>query len=202
MAEGRISAGLKTSLELGPLLIFFIVYFIGLNAEVELFGRVYGGFIFATLVFIPVVLMSILSLWALSGKLSGMQIITGLLVVVLGGLDVLLNQSIYFKIKPTLLYLLLSAILVFGLWRKKSYIQTILGDAIPMYLEGWMILTRRIILFFCVLGLLNEVIWRNFETDFWVSFKTFGLPALTLGFLALQMSLIQRYEDETRTSKD
>jgi intracellular septation protein len=48
-------------------------------------------------------------------------------------------------------------------------------------------------LFFFVLAALNEVIWRSFSTDFWVSFKVFGIMPLTVLFTLTQMPLIQRH---------
>ena len=68
-----------------------------------------------------------------------------------------------------------------------------MGGALPLRPEGWMILTRRIALFFLALAVANEVIWRNFSTETWVSFKTFGLTAALFGFFMAQGKLLAQY---------
>jgi intracellular septation protein len=59
--------------------------------------------------------------------------------------------------------------------------------------EGWRKLTLRWGLFFFVLAALNEVVWRNFSTDTWVSFKVFGIMPITLAFALAQTPLILRH---------
>ena len=43
------------------------------------------------------------------------------------------------------------------------------------------------------MALLNEVVWRTQSTDFWVSFKVFGLPVLTILFILTQMPFLNRH---------
>ena len=193
MAERKISGGLKLLLELGPVAAFFIGY-VKLKGEVFTFGGTdYDGFIVVTAAFIPLILMSTGILWALTGKLSKMQIMTVVLVVVFGGLSVWLNDERFFKMKPTMIYTLFAAILGFGLWRDESYIKTLMGEVLPMEQVGWMILTKRLVMFFALLAVLNEVVWRGFSTEAWVNFKTFGLTAALFLFFMTQSRLFAKY---------
>jgi len=193
MAERKISGGLKLFLELGPVAAFFIGY-VKLKGEVFTFGGTdYDGFIVVTAAFIPLILMSTGILWALTGKLSKMQIMTVVLVVVFGGLSVWLNDERFFKMKPTMIYTLFAAILGFGLWRGESYIKTLMGEVLPMEQVGWMILTKRLVIFFALLAVLNEVVWRGFSTEAWVNFKTFGLTAALFLFFMTQSRLFAKY---------
>jgi intracellular septation protein len=48
--------------------------------------------------------------------------------------------------------------------------------------------------FFVFLAILNEVVWRNFSTDFWVAFKLFGVLPLTVVFAGSQTPLILRQQ--------
>ena len=193
MAERKISGGLKLFLELGPVAAFFIGY-VKLKGEVFTFGGTdYDGFIVVTAAFIPLILMSTGILWALTGKLSKMQIMTVVLVVVFGGLSVWLNDERFFKMKPTMIYTLFAAILGFGLWRGESYIKTLMGEVLPMEQVGWMILTKRLVMFFALLAVLNEVVWRGFSTEAWVNFKTFGLTAALFLFFMTQSRLFAKY---------
>jgi len=193
MKKRDINPVLKFLLELGPLAIFFIIYGRIKDKVFSIFGVDYQGFIIATGVFIPILLFSILVLWILSGKIAKMQIITAILVVIFGGLTIWFNDDRFFKMKPTIIYLLFGGILSFGLLRKKSYLEYIMEDMLPLESTGWVILTKRVAIFFLSLALLNELIWRNMSTDSWVNFKTFGLTGAVFIFFIAQNSLIQKY---------
>ena len=193
MKQRDINPVLKFLLELGPLVIFFIIYGRIKDKVFSIFGVDYQGFIIATGVFIPILLLSILVLWILSGKIAKMQIITALLVVIFGGLTIWFNDDRFFKMKPTIIYLLFGGILSFGLLRKKSYLEYVMEDMLPLESIGWVILTKRVAIFFLSLALLNELIWRNMSTDSWVNFKTFGLTGAVFIFFIAQNGLIQKY---------
>ena len=193
MKKRDINPVLKFLLELGPLVIFFIIYGRIKDKVFSIFGIDYQGFIIATGVFIPILLLSILVLWILSGKIAKMQIVTAILVVIFGGLTIWFNNDSFFKMKPTVVYLLFGGILSFGLLRKKSYLEYVMEDMLPLESTGWMILTKRVAIFFLSLALLNELIWRNMSTDSWVNFKIFGLTGALFIFFIAQNSLIQKY---------
>ncbi len=193
MKKRDVNPVLKFLLELGPLVIFFIIYGRIKDKVFSIFGVDYQGFIIATGVFIPILLLSILVLWILSGKIAKMQLITALLVVIFGGLTIWFNDDRFFKMKPTIIYLLFGGILSFGLLRKKSYLEYVMEDMLPLERIGWMILTKRVAIFFLSLALLNELIWRNMSTDSWVNFKTFGLTGAIFIFFVAQNGLIQKY---------
>ena len=193
MKKRDVNPVLKLLLELGPLVIFFIIYGRIKDKVFSIFGVDYQGFIIATGVFIPILLLSILVLWILSGKIAKMQLITALLVVIFGGLTIWFNDDRFFKMKPTIIYLLFGGILSFGLLRKKSYLEYVMEDMLPLERIGWVILTKRVAIFFLSLALLNELIWRNMSTDSWVNFKTFGLTGAIFIFFVAQNGLIQKY---------
>jgi len=193
MKKRDVNPVLKFLLELGPLVIFFIIYGRIKDKVFSIFGVDYQGFIIATGVFIPILLLSILVLWILSGKIAKMQLITALLVVIFGGLTIWFNDDRFFKMKPTIIYLLFGGILSFGLLRKKSYLEYVMEDMLPLERIGWVILTKRVAIFFLSLALLNELIWRNMSTDSWVNFKTFGLTGAIFVFFVAQNGLIQKY---------
>ncbi len=191
-----IPSWVKSVLELGPLVAFFIAYTMLKDTEFEVFGQVYQGFILATALFIPLLLGSTAVLWLLSGTLSVTQIFTAVLVIVFGGLSIWWNDERFFKMKPTLIYLLFSVILGVGLLRGQSYLQVLMGQALPLRAEGWMILTRRFMVFFLMLAVGNEVVWRVFSTSVWVNFKVFGITALMLAFFISQAGVFKRYAKE------
>ncbi|MBU2959017.1 inner membrane-spanning protein YciB [Paracoccus sp. 1_MG-2023] len=174
---------LKPLLEFGPLVLFFGVFMLYRDDTVVIAGREYGGFILATLVFIPALLLASLVQWRVNGRLQPMQIATLVLVLVFGGLSIWLNDPRFFKMKPTLIYLLFGAILGMSLLLRRNWLGAVLSEALPMDNEGWRKLTLRMALFFLALAVANEAIWRNFSDETWVWFKTFGLPILLFAFL-------------------
>jgi intracellular septation protein len=194
MAEKKkINWLLKLALELGPIAVFFLGYGRLKDATFTLGGTEYHGFIVMTALFIPLMILTTGILWKLTGKLSKMQLATLVLVIVFGGLSVWLNDERFFKMKPTMIYLLFAGVLGFGLWRGESYLRFVMEEALPMKAEGWMILTRRIAAFFAGLAVANEVIWRTMSTESWVTFKTFGLTGALFLFFMTQGRLLEKY---------
>ena len=186
---------MKNLLEYGPLAIFFIAFYLLKDQDVVVFGQTYSGIIAATGIFVPVLVIATFIGWLLSGEISRMQVVTVVLVVVFGGLSVALNDERFFKIKPTIIYLIFAAIMGFGLLRGTSYMETVLGQSLKMSHEGWMILARRITVFFVALALANELVWRTQSTETWVYFKTFGLSLAMFAFLISQFKVFAKYGD-------
>jgi intracellular septation protein len=196
MAEKNVKPWVKTALEMGPVILFFVFYTKIKDREFTILGETYEGFIVATALFIPVLLMATAALYFLTGKLSKMQIFTAVLVIVFGGLGIWLNDERFFKMKPTMIYLLFGGILGYGLLKGQSYLKTVMDGAMPLSDIGWMIMTKRFTAFFFGLAIANEVIWRSMSTDMWVNFKTFGLPIAMFVFIMFQTGLMSKYSSE------
>jgi intracellular septation protein len=189
----------KLILEMGPLIIFFVCYYnapIPENLKNDLEEANLFKIIFATKIFVPAILVALFIGWFQTKQIAKMPLITAILVVVFGGLTIWLNNPVFIKMKPTLIYLIFSAILGYGLLMKKSYLKILMGSAIPMNEEGWLILSKRFVGFFVLLAFTNEIIWRFFSQDFWVNFKTFGLPILLIFFMVLQFNLFNKYSNK------
>jgi intracellular septation protein len=193
MSDHKINPMLKLGLELGPIVLFFAGFRFFKDRTFHIHGNDYSGFIVMTAIFVLMIVATTALLWKLTGKLSKMQLMTLVLVVVMGGLSVWLNDERFIKMKPTLLYLVFGGVLGFGLLRGESYLKIVMEDALPMQPEGWMILTRRLCAFFFALAIANEAIWRLCSTETWVTFKTFGLTAAMFAFFLSQASVLSRY---------
>ncbi|MBU2935797.1 MULTISPECIES: inner membrane-spanning protein YciB [Pacificibacter] len=196
MTEKNVKPWVKTALEMGPVLAFFVGFIVLKDREFVVAGETYTGFIAMTALFVPLLMLSTFVLWRLTGKLSAMQIMTLVLVTVFGGLTIFLNDERFFKMKPTMIYALFAGILGFGLLRGQSYLRVVMGEMMPMDHTGWMKLTLRITLLFLALAVANELIWRNLSTETWVQFKTFGLPIVMFGFFMTQSGLLSRHTIE------
>ncbi|NNE52175.1 MAG: septation protein A, partial [Sulfitobacter sp.] len=129
MAEERdINPIFKQVLELGPPLIFFLIY-LRIRDDVFVFSGVeYSGFIVATLVFVPILLVAMGILWWRTGRLSRMQVFTAFMVVFFGGLTAWFNDERFFKMKTTIVYAFFAAILSVGLLQGRSYLAYVMSE--------------------------------------------------------------------------
>ena len=122
-----------------------------------------------------------------------MPLVSGVIVLVFGGLTLYLHDETFIKLKPTIVYSLFAVLLAAGLLLKKPVLELLFGSALALTEEGWRKLTLRWTAFFVAMAIVNEFVWRNFSTDAWVSFKAFGFLPLTLLFALAQVPLMQRH---------
>ncbi len=179
--ELNLRQAVKFLVELGPLVVFFVV-----NSQAGIFVGT-AWFMVATAIALTVSRVML-------GRIPVMPLISGVFILVFGGLTLWLQDSLFIKIKPTIVNLLFASILFAGLALRQSLLKYVLGEAFSLTDEGWRILTIRWGLFFLFLAVLNEIVWRNFSEDFWVSFKLWGLMPITMVFAMSQVGLLQRYE--------
>lgn len=193
MDSKPINPILKQTLELGPTIVFFLIYLRIKDETYTIGGIEYSGFIVATLIFVPVLLLAMGALWWLTKSLSRMQLFTAFMVIFFGGLTAYFNDERFFKMKTSIVYGCFAVILGIGLMRGRSYLEWVMGDFLPMQDAGWMILTKRITVMFIALAIANELIWRTQSTELWVKLETFAFPAVLFVFLWLQIIGLQRY---------
>jgi len=175
---------LKLAIEIGPLVLFFLT-----NAK--------AGIFVATQVFMVAIVISLSLSYYLDRRIAIMPLVTGVVVLVFGGLTIYLENDIFIKLKPTIVNSLFAVILLGGLAFGKSFLSTLFSEVFQLQPEGWRKLTFRWGLFFIVLAIINEIVWRNYSTDFWVSFKVFGIMPLTMVFALAQFRVLKKYQITT-----
>jgi intracellular septation protein len=126
-------------------------------------------------------------------RIPMMPLVSALIVFVFGGLTLYLQDETFIKLKPTIIYALFAAILLGGMLLGRSLLALVLDSVFQLDDDGWRKLTLRWGIFFLVMALLNEVVWRSVSTDAWVAFKTFGFLPLTVVFALAQTPLIMRH---------
>lgn len=171
---------IKLGLELGPLVVFFIM-----NGRADIFV--------ATAWFMAAMVASLLASWLILKKVAVMPLVTGVVVLVFGGLTLWLQDDTFIKVKPTITNMLFATTLLGGLVFGQSLLRYVFGDVYKLRPEGWWKLTLNWGLFFVVLAVLNEIVWRSFPTDFWVAFKVWGIMPLTIVFSMTQLPLLNKY---------
>jgi intracellular septation protein len=176
---------LKMALELGPLVVFFVA-----NSRADIFV--------GTAWFMGAMVVSLILSWLLLKKIAIMPLVTGVVVLIFGGLTLWLRDDTFIKMKPTVINSLFGLVLLGGLVFRQSLLKYVFGDVYKLKPQGWTILTLRWGLFFFVLAILNEVVWRTQSTDFWVSFKVWATMPLTLIFAALQLPVLSKYAHDPK----
>lgn len=180
-SAGTRSQLLKLAVEVGPLVVFFIV-----NAR--------AGIFWGTGIFMLVTIASLIASRFMFGRIPVMPLVSGVCVVVFGGLTLWLQDDHFIKIKPTIVNALFAAALFGGLLAGHSLLKVVFGEVFRLTDDGWRKLTLRWACFFTFLALLNEVIWRTVSTDAWVSFKVFAIMPLTMVFALSQIGLLKAHE--------
>lgn len=171
---------MKFLVELGPLVVFFIV-----NSR--------AGIFWGTGCFIAATAASLIASRFLFGRVPVMPLVSGVVVLVFGGLTLWLQDELFIKLKPTIVNSIFAAVLFGGLFFKKSLLSYLFGDVFSLDDEGWRKLTFRWACFFVFLAILNEFAWRLLTTDQWVTFKVFGIMPITMAFAISQVWLLQRH---------
>ena len=201
--EAKISPVLKLVLELGPLVVFFFANSRGewLAAQFPVLAELGGPIFIATGLFMAATAIALTASWILTRTLPMMPLISGVVVFVFGALTLWLQNDTFIKMKPTIVNTMFGAILLGGLFFGKSLLGYVFNAAFKLTDEGWRQLTIRWGVFFLFLAVLNEVVWRNFSTDFWVAFKVWGTMPITILFTLLQMPLIMKHSAEPEENK-
>jgi len=181
----KLNPILKLVLDIGPLVLFFAI-----NARLGIFA--------ATGVFMAAVLLALAVAYVMTRRVEVMPLVTAAVVLVFGGLTLILHDELFIKLKPTIIYVLFGGALVGGLMMGKSLLGVVFDQMFDLTDEGWRKLTWRWALFFFALAILNEIVWRNFSTDVWVSFKLFGVVPLTFLFGAAQLPLLTKYATDKK----
>ena len=179
--------GGKLLIDLGPLLVFFLVNFLAPVPQLK-------KPIVATEAFMVAMVIAMIFSAIRYGKISRLLWFSGILVLIFGGLTVWLHNQTLIQMKPTIYYALVSGLLTFALATGRPLLQQVLGSTYPgLDGEGWRKLTRNWAIFFAFMAVLNEVVWRSTSWDFWVGFKLWGALPLTFLFAAANIPMLLKH---------
>ena len=203
------SPGLRLAVDYAPLLVFFAVNFLApavpmmrlvgattsFLSDIDRVGAlVIARVICATAAFIVATLVAIVVSRVRLGSVSPMLWISGVLVVVFGGLTIYFHDPRFIQMKPTFVYAIFAGVLGFGLATGRPLLQGLLGAAYPgLTADGWRRLTRNWAVFFAGMAVLNELVWRGTSFDFWLGFKVWGAIPMTLLFAFANVPMLMRH---------
>jgi intracellular septation protein len=178
-----VKAWVKPLSDYGPIVVFFGAY-LGWNLLV------------ATAALMATTAVALALSLIVNRRVPLMPLITAGVVGVFGGLTLALNDDTFIKLKPTIVQTLIAGVLLGGLLFDKTLLKPVMGTAWPMDDAGWRKLTRNFGFFFLAMAVANEIVWRTQTTDFWVTFKVFGIMALTFAFSMTQIPILNRHRVE------
>lgn len=196
-----INPVLKMSLELGPLVVFFFANSRGewLAERFPALAELGGPIFIATALFMAATSISLAVSWVLTRTIPIMPLITGVIVLIFGALTLWLQDETFIKMKPTIVNTLFGSTLLIGHLFGKSFLRYAFDAAFNLDDEGWKKLTIRWGIFFFFLAAINEIVWRNFSTDFWVAFKVWGVMPISMIFMVFQMRVVMQHSLDNDT---
>lgn len=172
---------MKQLLEFFPILLFFIAY------------KTYDIYI-ATYVVIAATFVQVLYAWIKHKKVETMQLITLALVIVFGGATIYLHDEQYLKWKFSIIEWLFGlAFLGSHFFGERTFIERMMSNNLTLPKPIWKRLNFSWASFFISVGFINVYVMFNFNTDDWVTFKTFVAPGLMVAFMIVQMAFLYKY---------
>ncbi|EAR60818.1 septation protein A [Neptuniibacter caesariensis] len=181
---------MKLLLDFLPIIIFFAVY------------KTTNDIILATAILIPATLLQMLYTWFKTHKIEKMQLVTLVLVVLLGGATVLFQDKTFIQWKPTIVNWLFGiAFLGSQFIGEKTIVERLMGGSISMPAFAWKKLNIAWVIFFIVLGIVNLFVAYTFSEEIWVEFKLFGMLGLTLVFVIAQGFYLSRHMENTEQNE-
>lgn len=170
----------RLAVEVGPLAVFFLSFY------------VYDIFV-ATAAFMAATTLAVIYSHRAENRLPVLPLLSLALIFLFGGLTLYWQDERFIMMRPTAINLFYGLALAVSWLLGAPLLKSILAPGLLLTEAGWQKLTARLALFLIALAALNEVVWRNFDVDVWVAFKTFATVPLNVFFFALQMRLLRRY---------
>jgi intracellular septation protein len=176
--------GRKLLLDLGPLAVFFAVNYAT------------GDFMLAVKVLVGTTVVTLAAGWLLERRVSMMALVGCIAVAFFGGLSVYFENDMFIKIKPTVLTVLLAVVIAVGRLIGRNPLGAIMGTQLRMSDAGWCAISWLWVAMFLTTALANEIAWRTMSTDDWVTFKVFGITAISLVFTVISVPIMTRHQIE------
>lgn len=185
---------MKLLLDFLPIVIFFVVY------------KFTNDIILATAVLIPATLLQMLYTWLKTKTIEKMHLVSLVLVIVLGGATVLLQDKTFIQWKPSVVnWLFALAFLASQFIGKKTIVERIMGSNLTLPHYAWKKLNLAWVAFFTLMGGANIFVAQTFSEETWVNFKLFGMLGLTIIFILAQGVYLSRHikpEENTKPNEE
>lgn len=181
---------MKAISDLLAVALFFVVYIVTKNI------------FWATAAAIVIGIVQTAFLWFKHKKLETMQIVSVVLMVVLGGATLLFRDPNFIMWKPTVLFWVGALALVIGQLLGKQPVQAMMGKHFTLPERIWRHLLWLWVGFLFFLGVANLVAAKLLSEAGWVKYKSFGSSALIVIFMLGLIVYIKPYLPEDTFEKE
>lgn len=169
------------SIEFGPIALFFIA--------LSLLGSGDREFLISTGIFTFFTAVALVASYILEKRVAWFPLIAGASVLFFGVITLFYKNPEIFMVKDTFYNGFFAIFLLVGACFKKAMLKPLFISLFDIQERGWFILSLRWGIFFLVLTILNELIWRNYSNEVWVSYKFWStLATAVFGFYQLTLS--------------
>lgn len=156
-------------------------------------------------------LISLVVIWLIYRRLALMAIITGVTGLIAAAGTVVMVDPMWVKLKPTIVSFIFGSILATGLVMGKPLLRPLIGEDLNLTDEGWRVITRRWMVYFFFIAILNEVVWRGANVIYpgehipgashpadqlWATFKVVFLMPFSVLYAAFMLPLLTRYRND------
>lgn len=206
-----LGQGAKLLIDFGPVAVFMITFNVANSVDKN------NALFIATGAFMAATALALGYAWLKERRIPPMILVSGVIVLGFGGLTLILHDSLFIKIKPTVVNGLYAAVILGGLLVGRNVWKMLFSSAFTLPDRIWRILAVRWALWFIFLAILNEIVWRappdafwlrwtNTDAEtFWANFKFLGVLPLTILFALANVPITAKYlgqTDEVRKAGD
>lgn len=171
-------------------LIAFIGSYIGFRTLGGLDGA--DAMIHATWVLVGASAVALIAGYVLEKRIAPLPLFVGAMALIFGVLTVVFQDPSLIKIKITVQNAVLAVVLLGALPFGVYPFKVLLRRAMNLTDEGWRGLSLRYGLFFLVVAIVNEVVWRTQSDDTWIAFRG-GLWMASSAFGIWQVFYIMKH---------
>ena len=188
------SGWLNLLVDYGPLLVFFVVYWLYAPKDKnDAFGTL-DAVIHSTSAFVIAAIAALIFSKLKLGRISPMLWLSTGLIVIFGAITVWSGGQWVIQLKPTIVYLICGIALLVGWLRKKALLQWLLEAAFEgLDEEGWLKLSRNWGFFFFFLAALNETLRHTLSFGDWLAAKLWVFMPLSFLFTFTQLPMLLRH---------
>ena len=176
---------MKQLIEFVPIALFFIVF------------KVWDIYT-ATAVLMAATVVQMVLVYAIDKKLTVMHKVTLVMVLAFGAMTLGFHDDRFIKWKPTVVYLIMAAILGIAYWvMKKNLLSLLLGSQLKLPTDVWNNLCVAWVGYFIFMAAANAVAVELLSTEQWVNFKIWGYIFPITFFVAQGFYVAKHLKDDT-----
>lgn len=190
---------MKQFFDFFPVLVFVGVYYFTKDM------------ILATKLLIGASALQIAGYWVWKRKVEKIHLWTFVILAVMGGLTIYLNDKTFIMWRPTIINWVFAVVFLGSQFVGKRNLVRVLVEGflkqaphlrLDMPDNRWLPLNLTWVTFFILLGCANLFVVYNFDDDTWVTYKMVGQTLLNMTFMVSQMLYLSRFVSEVSTDNN